>query len=94
MAFLPPNTTSHLQPLDAGIIKSFKAHYKRNYCRHILKLFEEGKDINKEKVNIKNAIDYLADAWENVTDETIFNCWVKTGILPSNENDMDDAIQT
>ncbi|GBC01580.1 hypothetical protein RclHR1_42410001 [Rhizophagus clarus] len=29
VAFLPPNTTSHhLQPLDAGVIKSFKAHYK------------------------------------------------------------------
>jgi len=55
---------------------------------------EEGKDINKEKVNIKKAIDYLADAWDNVTDETIFNCWVKTGILPSTtENDVADAIQ-
>ena len=73
MAFLPPNTTSYLQPLDAGVIKSFKAHYKWNYCWHILKLFEEGKDINKEKVNIKEA-DYLADAWENVSSELIFNC--------------------
>ena len=25
--FLPPNTTAHLQPCDAGIINSFKAHY-------------------------------------------------------------------
>ncbi|GBB93958.1 hypothetical protein RclHR1_22610001 [Rhizophagus clarus] len=64
---------THIESLDAGIIKSFKAHYKRNYCQHILKLFEEGKDINKKKVNIKKVIDYLADAWENVTDETIFN---------------------
>ena len=94
VAFLPPNTTSHLQPLDAGVIKSFKAHYKRNYCRHILKLFEEGKDINKEKVNIKEAVDYLADAWENVSSDTIFNCWVKTGILPStNDNDIANATQ-
>src|SRR3954447_3815269 len=30
----------------------------------------------------------------NVSDNTIFNCWVKTGILPSTtENDIADAIQ-
>ncbi|GBC19075.2 tigger transposable element-derived protein 6-like [Rhizophagus irregularis DAOM 181602=DAOM 197198] len=92
VAFLPPNTTSHLQPLDAGIIASFKNHYKRNYCRHMLELFE--KDINKEKINIKESIDYLTDAWENVTEETIHNCWIKTGILPSSTNeDITDATQ-
>ena len=42
--YLPPNTMSHLQPLDAGIIKSFKAKYKRCYCRHILKQVESGID--------------------------------------------------
>lgn len=29
--FLPPNTTSHLQPLDAGIINSFKVRINKNY---------------------------------------------------------------
>src|SRR5256886_11626067 len=52
VAFLPPNTTSHLQPLDAGIIASFKSHFKRKYCRHMLDLFEDGKDINNERINI------------------------------------------
>ena len=60
----------------------------------MLRLFEDGKDINKEKINIKEAIDYLADSWQNVTEETIFNCWKKTGILPSLTNeDVTDAIQ-
>jgi hypothetical protein len=60
----------------------------------MLRLFEEGKDINKEKINIKESINYLADAWENVTEETIHNCWIKTGILPSSTNeDITDAIK-
>jgi len=78
---------SHLQSLDTRIIKSFKAHYKQNYCCHILTLFEESEDINKKKVNIKEAIDYLVDAWDNVTSETISNCWIKTEILPSSTED-------
>ncbi len=61
VAFLPSNTISHLQPLDAEIIANFKNYYKRNFCHYILNLFEDKKDINKEKINIKEAIDYLVD---------------------------------
>jgi hypothetical protein len=61
----------------------------------ISEIFEEGKDINKEKINIKESIDYLVDAWENVTEETIHNCWIKTGILPSSNNEnITNAMKT
>ena len=30
--FLPPCTTTKLQPLDAGVIRTFKAYYKRKLC--------------------------------------------------------------
>ena len=61
VAFLSSNTISHLQPLNIRIIASFKNYYKRNFCHHMLNLFEDRKDINKEKINIKEAIDYLVD---------------------------------
>lgn len=31
--FLPPNTTSKIQPMDAGIIMSFKRHYRHYHIR-------------------------------------------------------------
>ena len=60
----------------------------------MLELFEEGKDINKKKINIKDAINYISEAWDHVTEEMIWNCWKKTGILPSSTNEkMDDVAQ-
>ncbi|CAB4377477.1 unnamed protein product [Rhizophagus irregularis] len=94
VVFLPPNTTSHLQSFDAGIIANFKNYFKRKFCHHILDLFEEGKDINSEKINIKEAIDYVAESWDCVTEETVQNCWGKTRILSSlSDEDRDDASQ-
>jgi len=36
IVFLPKNTTSRLQPLDAGIIKNFKVHHPRLLLQHTL----------------------------------------------------------
>ena len=32
-----------------------------------------------------NAINWTAQAWGNVTDDTIYRCWQRTGILPEEE---------
>jgi hypothetical protein len=78
--YLPPNTTSHIQPCDAGIIHNFKVNYQNTLVSKWIKDLDEGNDV--KKINIKQAIDIVGEAWDNVKEETIKNCWKKTEILP------------
>jgi len=89
--FLPPNTTSYLQPLDQGIIYSLKAQYCKLLCQNriqIYDLYEEGDSI-PPPVNIFDSINLIANAWKNVTKKTILNSWAKTEILPDNMRDSE-----
>ena len=81
--FLPPNTTSKIQPMDAGIIMSFKKHYRHLHIKWILNLVEDGKDIKDLKMDVLQAIQYIIKSWEETTPETIRNCWKHTKILPA-----------
>ena len=55
--WLPPNTTSHWQPLDQGIIASFKLHYRRQWVDYILRILQTDKDSN-QTVNLLKAIQW------------------------------------
>ncbi|CAJ0627357.1 16499_t:CDS:2 [Entrophospora sp. SA101] len=81
--YLPPNTTSHIQPCDAGIIHNFKVNYRNKLVSKWIKDLEEENRINK--INIKQAIDIVGEAWDAIKEETIKNCWKKTKILPPNK---------
>jgi len=70
--FLPPNTTSHLQPLDAGIIKSFKVHYRNLHIHWLLQQYEN--DTMNIPPTLLDAVYNIASAWDTVTTTTISNC--------------------
>jgi hypothetical protein len=53
--WLPPNTTSYWQPLDQGIIASFKLQYRRQWISYMVRQYENNKDPNKT-VNLLKAI--------------------------------------
>jgi len=92
--FLPANTTSVLQPLDQGIIRNFKVHYRRQVVEHIIAAIEESNDLS---INVLHAIRMAALAWDTVSPTTISNCFRKCGFsLPVREEeplnvDIDDA---
>jgi hypothetical protein len=85
--FLPPNTTAHLQPIDQGIIHSFKSNYRKFLCKDRIDAFDQFQEHGTEipTLNILNAIDWTAESWKNVTDDVIYRCWERTGILPVEE---------
>jgi len=81
-----------IQPMDAGIIMSFKKHYRRYHVRWMLEQIESGKNASNLKMDVLLAIQYIVQAWDNVTSDVISNCWKATKILPDN-NDDDNSIK-
>ena len=79
--FLPPNTTSHLQPMDAGVINNFKQHYRRYQLQHLVDAIDENRE---PKLELSDAIRFSKMAWDEVKPETIKNCFKHTGITPDN----------
>jgi DDE superfamily endonuclease len=78
--------TSHVQPLDQGIIAATKAHYRRQMIEWILD--EANKEGNADKSlkeltpNFYQMMLWLKEAWEvHVTSTTIRNCWRKSGLV-------------
>ena len=92
LEFLPPNTTSVLQPMDQGIIRSLKAHYRSSLVKKVIDCIDNNEPM--PKINVLDAMQMATDAWKKVTDETIVNCFRKSGISEGSQeaavSDADD----
>ncbi|KAG1617393.1 hypothetical protein G6F46_004708 [Rhizopus delemar] len=88
LLFLPANTTSKLQVLDAGIIDNFKAHFRvQQYdCALCLYISKKLDNPNVYKMDQAQAMFFLANAWLKVKPETI------NGMLPDLPRNFDNKV--
>jgi hypothetical protein len=67
--FLPANTTSVLQPLDAGIIKCFKGYYRTHMARFLIKWVKDnqyGGILRLNAVKFYQAVEMAVESWSDV----------------------------
>ncbi|UYV75541.1 hypothetical protein LAZ67_13000549 [Cordylochernes scorpioides] len=76
--FLPPNMTASLQPLDSGIIKSFKAQYRKLQLQKMVELADAHLPT---ELRLDYAVRYCKMAWDSVSPDSSSNCWNHTGII-------------
>ena len=76
--FLEPNTTSVIQPCDAGIIRALKARYRTKLVQYLLDCMVGE---TKPDISVLTAISWIARAWKEISQATIQNCWIHTGLI-------------
>lgn len=107
--FLPKNTTSILQPADQGQIAAFKRLYRKRQIFQCLdvSLLDESVEVDNrgenslkkiKDFNIRDAVHVMIEAWNDVSQETLKNCWKKllddkldSDVDVDNNNDVQDA---
>ena len=93
--FIPPkhldglqNTRIHIlpttyipisHPMDRGIIRSWKAHYRRRWLAYIRNKFDTGGN-PMNSMNVLQAIRWGVAAWEDVTPTTVRNAWTNSNM--------------
>ena len=84
--FFPANCTSQLQSLNLAIIRSFKAHYRKQLVRKSL-LFLGSGDLRNgftAKINVLDSLYLISAASDSVDKNCIINVFNKAGFSESN----------
>ena len=78
LIFLSPNTTSKLQLMDRGVIRSLKVHSKTISIKKLIGAIEKKKLL--PEFSRLDATQMLQVGWGKVTTKTVVNCFEKAVI--------------
>lgn len=76
--YLPANTSSTIiKPKDHGIVENMKRRYKALFLNSVLYAQKDNISLSAylESVNIKNVIEWISQAWNDIPESTLFECW-------------------
>lgn len=94
--FLPPNTTSIVQPMDQGVIAAFKAYYLRCTFSQLINAVDNQQIPIKEfwkTYDIMNAVTNIDQAWKAVSQHCLNAVW-KTVWADAVENLEQSQLET
>ncbi|KAG7477494.1 hypothetical protein MATL_G00070200 [Megalops atlanticus] len=88
LVFLPPNVSSQVQPCHQGIIRTLKAHYRRQMVSQIIAAVDAGDGVmsateHAEKIDLLSVILMVKEAWDSVRKETILDSFCAAGFTIS-----------
>ena len=69
ISFRPPNVTSVVQPLDQGIIASFKVQFKKKLLEWVLSQFDSSTTHHDLRIivpNVRHAIMWCSQVWNEM----------------------------
>ena len=87
--FLPPNTTSLIQPMDQAVLDPLKKRYKRRLLHHLI-IENESSELSVPEIlktiTLKDVVYWIAEAWSEASCDSLRKAW--RNLLP--EPDMSD----
>ena len=92
--FLPKNTTSKTQPLDAGIAANWRVKYKK-LLLYVCSKVDGTKNASEivKSIYVSMAIEWGKQAWSEVSQDMIVKCFKKTRLYPQEVEEDDDPLE-
>ncbi|CAF4196759.1 unnamed protein product, partial [Rotaria sordida] len=85
LKFFPSNSTALIQPMDQGVIRTFKAHYRRQLVQHIIASADVAHTADDIVITALDAICWIDLAWKSITELTIQNTFKRAGFQISSD---------